>query len=593
MDNSSNQPSTSIDDVTLALYCLIWFAAVALLTPVGLIGLLAPRLLYRLSLRPSWIHYAMLGAIGVIIGVTLNGELAKVATESAHVLVRVVARPSELAVTFYDWFGGIRSPMVWSTLGAVGLALGSAWTLIRHGQERSALDALMRGRTQEVAKRAPLAPWFHRVVQARPARRGGAVVIGSEWQTGVAVSISDSDLSKHVLVVGTTGAGKTTGLLNLIEGSAGMGTVVVDGKGDYKLARRIIEMAKARGQKAYLFDATGNEASAVYNPLARGDFTSLADRILTMREWTEPHYRTLAEGFAQTTFKVLHECRARVDLLSASEALDTKFLTNLLRRTSKGGDQYKKLAAEVLALRAAEQQIEGLRAELRNLATSVFAPLFDTGRARAKRLPVIDLQRARAEGALVYFCLPALRYPAQAAKLGKLIVNDVKYTASVSEKPWRIILDEFSVFAGPQVLNVINMGRSNGLSAILATQSLADLAQGADKDGRSFTDQVIGSINTFIAYRLNSAADCELIASIAGTAEQVEFTAQTVHGAGTGAASARHTRSFNVHPDTIRNLDVGDAICVNKNSKGAAGPRIVLVRMRRPSGSDASRELST
>jgi type IV secretory pathway TraG/TraD family ATPase VirD4 len=282
-----------------------------------------------------------------------------------------------------------------------------------------------------------------------------------------------------------------------------------------------------------------------------------------------------------------------VDLLSASEALDTKFLTNLLRRTSKGGDQYKKLAAEVLALRAAEQQIEGLRAELRNLATSVFAPLFDTGRARAKRLPVIDLQRARAEGALVYFCLPALRYPAQAAKLGKLIVNDVKYTASVSEKPWRIILDEFSVFAGPQVLNVINMGRSNGLSAILATQSLADLAQGADKDGRSFTDQVIGSINTFIAYRLNSAADCELIASIAGTAEQVEFTAQTVHGAGTGAASARHTRSFNVHPDTIRNLDVGDAICVNKNSKGAAGPRIVLVRMRRPSGSDASRELST
>ncbi|MGX5733040.1 type IV secretory system conjugative DNA transfer family protein [Bosea thiooxidans] len=588
MANPPGRVSLADDTGTLVLLIVLGFSAMAFLTPVGLLAALAPALLYRLSYRPNWVVCSLVLAAGLLIAAVMNGTLGEAASGSAQMLWKAVTGRSEPLALLIEWVGKIQSPSAWFTLGAVGLAIGSARTLIVHERELSALNSLMQGTVPDRIMRAPLAPWFHRRVEARPARRGSGIVIGSEWRTGAAVSVSDSDLGKHTLVVGTTGAGKTTGLLNLIEGSAGMGIVIVDGKGDIDVARRVIAAAKSRGQKTYLFDATGQDKSAIYNPLADGDFTSLADRIITMREWTEPHYRTLAEGFAQTAFKVLQSYGMRVDLLSAATNLDTKYLINLLRRVGNSGNKYKNLLAEITAQRDAEEHIEGLRADLRNLANSVFAPLFDTQGSRPKKTPVIELVRARTEGALVYFCLPALRYPAQAAKLGRLIVNDIKYAASTSQRPWRIVLDEFSVFAGPQVLNIINMGRSNGLSAILATQSLADIAVGAEKDGRSFTDQVIGSINTFIAYRLNSAADCELIASVAGTEEQVEFTAQTVNGSGTGAASARHTRSFKVHPDTIRDLDVGDAIYVNKNSKSAARSKPSIVRMRRP-GSDASR----
>ncbi|PZN99486.1 MAG: hypothetical protein DCF30_11750 [Hyphomicrobiales bacterium] len=264
-----------------------------------------------------------------------------------------------------------------------------------------------------------------------------------------------------------------------------------------------------------------------------------------------------------------------------SALLDTKFLTNMLRRTGKGGGTFAELAAEITAQRTAEPHVEGLRADLRNLAGSVFAPLFDTSRARAQKVPVIVLTRARKEGALVYFCLPRLKYPDQAAKLGKLIINDIKFAASGGDQPWRIILDEFSTFAGPQVLNVINQGRSHGLSAVLATQSLADITQGAESDGRSFTDQLIGSINTFIVYRLNTPSDCELMAGVAGTREQIEFTAQTDGGVGTGGASARHTRQYRVHPDTFKNLDIGEAILINKNA--ASSVRYGMFKARRSS----------
>lgn len=570
-----------LDDYgTLLIYVGLTFASLVFLTPVGLVGMLIPLILMRLSSRPMWIISVLVVASVTIAGTTFVGTLASVVAELTSLFVDVFATPSRQPELFANWLTSLYSPTVWLTLGPIGLAVGSAWALIDHQNHRSPLAALMEGRAPATARRAPLAGWLHRLVEARPARRGDSIIIGSDWQTGAAVRLSDSDLNKHALLVGTTGAGKTTSLLNLIEASAGMGLVIVDGKGDSELARRVVKRARAQGQKAYLFDATGSGPSAAYNPLASGDFTSLTDRIMTMRVWTEPHYRSLAEGFAQVAFKVMQACKKPVDLLTAAQALDTKFLTNELRRTSKGGQKFAELAAEITAQRGAEPHVEGLRADLRNLAGSVFAPLFDTKRARAGKVPIIALKRAREERALVFFCLPKLRYPDQAAKLGKLIINDIKFAASGSNKPWRIILDEFSTFAGPQVLNVINLGRSHGLSAILATQSLADITQGAESDGRSFTDQLIGSINTFLVYRLNAPSDCELMAGVVGTHEQVEFTAQTVGGAGTGGASARHTRQYKVHPDTFKNLDVGEAILINKNAP--SGMRYGMFRARRP-----------
>ena len=267
----------------------------------------------------------------------------------------------------------------------------------------------------------------------------------------------------------------------------------------------------------------------------------------------------LAEGFAQTAFKVLQACKHPVDLISLADMLDVTVMIGLIRKSGKLSPKMQRLAREVSDLREAESDISGLRAEIRNLSRSALGPLFDTARAEAENIPIIDLKKARDEKAIVYFCLPALVYPQRAAALGKLIVNDLKYVTSTAQTPWRVILDEFSVFAGPQVLNLINQGRGYGLSVVLATQSIADITQAAPQDGDKFIDQVFGSVNTYIIHRLNASNDCEIIAANAGTSQAVEYTAQTLGGVGTGAASARHTQQFVVHPSAIKALKNGEA----------------------------------
>lgn len=234
--------------------------------------------------------------------------------------------------------------------------------------------------------------------------------------------------------------------------------------------------------------------------------------------------------------------------------------------SSERADELRKLAAEVQKLRFIENDVNGLRTELQNLTSSVLGPLFDTQRAEAEHIPIINLQKARDEKAVVYFCLPALVYPRRAAAFGKMVVNDLKYVTSTSRSPWRVVFDEFSIFAGPQVLNLLNQGRSYGLCVTLATQSIADIANGAENDGDVFVRQVFGSVNTYVIHRLNDAADCEKVAANTGTDNAITYTAQTIAGVGTGAASARRTREFLVHPDAIKTLDTGQAFVLNKNT---------------------------
>jgi type IV secretory pathway TraG/TraD family ATPase VirD4 len=185
--------------------------------------------------------------------------------------------------------------------------------------------------------------------------------------------------------------------------------------------------------------------------------------------------------------------------------------------------------------------------------------------------PVLELERAFEERAVVYFCLPALQFPALADLLGKLVINDLKSAAhsqlvkpAVARCPIYTVFDEFSVFAGEQVLNVINMGRSPGLHAVLATQSVADIGRAAPLTPDHFIRQVFSSCNTYLVHRLNAPEDATLVAEAIGTKDDFSHTAQVDSLGSTGMGTVRRTKSFMVHPDVIKRLPMGEAIFVNK-----------------------------
>ena len=124
------------------------------------------------------------------------------------------------------------------------------------------------------------------------------------------------------------------------------------------------------------------------------------------------------------------------------------------------------------------------------------------------------------------------------------------------------IFDEFSVFAGDQIINLINQGRGAGVHAVLATQSISDIQK---KGGDSLLGQVLNNTNNYIIHRQNYPGDADILANVIGTQDAFQITSQvSTHDSGMGLGTARPTKEFMIHPDEIKRLKLGQAIIVNK-----------------------------
>ena len=150
------------------------------------------------------------------------------------------------------------------------------------------------------------------------------------------------------------------------------------------------------------------------------------------------------------------------------------------------------------------KDITGLQAHLNLLVHSELGLFFE------KTNNTFNLAQIIKSGSVVYFALPALRFPSFAKVLGKLIINDIKAVIDRLDlkQPIFTVFDEFSVFAGEQVLNLVNMGRGKGIHAIFGTQGLADLK----RVDINFENQLLNCVNTLICHRLNDHESAETVA---------------------------------------------------------------------------------
>lgn len=478
------------------------------------------------------------------------------------------------AVTARIWLDPTELPFDRLALIAVGLMAGGAFELVAHGRRNSRLGILQRNGGTPPIRRAPIAHICAWLAPRMPASfRRNHTLIGSHLAVGFWLWFSDVDGNHHVGVSGSTGKGKTVIIANFVESSIrrSQPSVFVDGKGDEEFAERVRKFAKMQGRPVYIFNTLNLQNSCAYNPLGYGDYTAKADRIMKLREWTEPHHESLAKAFLQTAFKVLEFENRSVDLVQLSEVLSVNALLRIVGRRGFSDPKRQALVKEINEHAAAEKtSIDSLRADIRFLTNSAIGVLFDTERARREGRQVLNLAEARREGGVVYFVLPPLLFQNAAKVIGQLVINDLKAVTTSSRSIWRLFFDEFSVFSSVNVLNLINMGRTFGVCGVLSTQSLADFDAGAPELGSAFGRQVRASLNTFICFQTNDPDDAEVLGRWVGTVSGIELTAQMQGDRFTGAASARAARQFRVHPDDLKNLPKGRAYVFNKNNRTAS-----------------------
>ena len=149
-----------------------------------------------------------------------------------------------------------------------------------------------------------------RAVADGAAARGDAVALGrgTDGRDGRASPTASS--SAHGLIVGASGAGKSTTLLTMLTDQIRRGrpVVAIDMKGSPAFAHELARAAAEAGRPFRLWTLDG---PARWNPLAHGNATELKDKLIATERFTEPHYQRAAERYVQTALQVLKQARPR------------------------------------------------------------------------------------------------------------------------------------------------------------------------------------------------------------------------------------------------------------------------------------------
>jgi hypothetical protein len=409
----------------------------------------------------------------------------------------------------------------------------------------------------------------HAAGSASNARQPGTLVLGSE-RSGDPVLISERALTAHTLVLGASGAGKSTTMLRLLSERIAHGApvVAIDLKGSPGFADGLRAAASAAGRGFQLWTPDG---PAAWNPLAHGNATELKDKLISTERFSEPHYKRAAERYLQLAIQVAGETRGdgAITLQRVVELLEPKRLAAAARTLP--GPFGQRVREYVTSLTSDQvSAVRGLGTRLAIVTDShTGAFLGAPGHAPG----AVDLHAALGADNpdVVLFSLNSSRYGQLAAQLGTLAVQDL-VTASGARLEQRasgpaalVAIDEFSALGADNVLALLARGREAGVGVILATQELADL----DRAARGLRDQVLGNTAVKIAHRQDVPESAQTVARLAGTVLRWERSYQErpgrLPGTRVGAGStARLGSGYAVEPETIRTLPTGYAVVVSK-----------------------------
>ena len=447
-------------------------------------------------------------------------------------------------------YGGV---LLWLAMLA-SPSMGVAAAVLAAGTAMVIIPALMRRARARAAERA-----------ARDAA-GRVVLLGTD-HSGRAVTLSDRQLAAHALIVGASGAGKSTTMLGILAAQIERGrpVVAIDMKGSPAFAEALERAAAAAGRGLRIWSPDG---PGHWNPLAHGNATALKDKLIGTEHFSEPHYQRAAERYVQTVLQVLHArgpgIPARLDEVVA--LMEPRRLAGALRGAP---EPLAERVMDYLAGLTRDQvsAARGLGTRLALLSESCAGPYLLPGGAPEHR---IELRAGLEGGDVVLFSLNASVYGKLAAQLGALAIQDLVSAsgyrlagAETSRVPATIAIDEFSALGDDHLLALLARARESEISVLTATQEMADLQRAAP----GFRDQVLGIVGVKIAHRQDVPESADMIARMAGTQWVWEET-QHLRGlltAGHGSrASRRQVERFLVHPNEIKTLPVGHAVALTK-----------------------------
>lgn len=354
------------------------------------------------------------------------------------------------------------------------------------------------------------------------------------------VTLSDRIVSQHLLVIGTTGAGKTVTLTRLIAETlraTNRDIFVVDGKGDKAWAFEIANLMYSAGHGAApIFTLGQAETGSCYHGFS-GSKEAIYNRLVALvgveeAEGNASYYADVNRDLLQLV------CFAPGGAPRSFEEVRARLSKDWLAEAYKD-DPIERETVEQLDNRA----IQGLLVRVRPLVRE-FAPLVGA--------EGFALENTR--GAI--FSLRTQSVGDSARRFLHFLVEDLKdFVGNRQKRPGLLVIDEFGTFDNDNIVSLLSLARSANLGVILATQDIASL-------GNERTTQLILA-NT--RTKILMASDFpEQLAKLAGTIYQIEASIQHLEGDPTGVGSARVQHTYRVDLNEAARLQAGEAFVIRQ-----------------------------
>ena len=360
--------------------------------------------------------------------------------------------------------------------------------------------------------------------ERKPGDPGGVAVIHAVGcREEAPVFLPHSDLEGHMLVSGATRTGKTHYLQIDVVQAIERGTeavIFIDPKGDLSVLHRAYDAAVRAGrQKDFqFFSLAFPHLSCTYNPLHNFVLgMEMPDRLsglLPGGGQSEPF-----KAFAWEVINVI----AQAMLLAGERPLLSKIaryakvnrsLEELLPKVPEHTPECEYLQALIKhPPDHYDKMVSSLKPMLSKLDTPDFRNLMSV------TTPQLDWDRAIRLKRIVYMFMGSVIVKETAYAIGMLALQDLlnfigrAYAYEATKTPIRLIVDEVGRLAFPGFVDLLSQAGGQGLMAVLAFQSVADLVSVLGPAG---AQQILDNTNTKLWFRATDHATAKTFADIAG-----------------------------------------------------------------------------
>lgn len=407
---------------------------------------------------------------------------------------------------------------------------------------------------------------------------------------------------------GSTGAGKTTLIYNVLEQDIkrGRAVIFIDGKGSQGTMADLIEAATkaGRARDIRIIDPDHPEISDKYNPFfaPRGDVNQRAGIIfdsLPAAASSDPYFAALQRSSFMALTQLLsrkEEVQSFSSLYRAGQSPEIVqwLIDEVPEWIEKNPDAQRhiKEALEFAAMKLKRRYdepnwttlLDGLFNSLDPFVGSDVSEIVNATRDLVSVRDVMDQN-------LILLATINLNRSSELKAIGRMLMRDLqaqvgnRYRDEGGGNPGfvSVVLDEFGLFAHSAFSNLVNTARQAHVAMIFSFQSMVQLS---GLLGDAFASDIAMASNNKLIMRLSDSQTVREFAATAGTEMVREVSSQVYRdGGSTGAGSyedagrgtSREVERPRIGESDLRRLPTGQMWAVLPESRLGAEPTLVHV----------------